>query len=321
MNRIIEQNRTPLYPALPLSTPWVINVDPSSICNFKCKFCFHSDNDKMIKKGIMPFNLYKKVISDIKQFDAPLKTLRLYAFGEPLLNHHFCEMIQYAKDANVAESIDTTTNGSMLNPKYNLKIIESGLDRINISVEGISSQQYKEFSHYSLNFDSFVENIAHLYQNKKQCTVFIKINGDVISKDDQQKFLEIFTSISDGIAIENIMNCWYGIDIEANNELGIYGQTLKEVQVCPYIAYSYCVNYNGTVSACFLDWNQRLLIGSIFSSSLKEIWNGPDLRLMRRMIFGKLRDKMPICCDCNQLVAGQPEDLDQYAEELLEKYL
>jgi len=305
---------------LPLSTPWVINVDPSSLCNFRCRFCFHACEHQIQQKGLMPWELYKKIISDIKEFDNPLKVLRLYAFGEPILNPKFADMIKYAKDAKISETIDTTTNGSLLNPKLNLEIIDAGIDRINISVNGITAKQYLEFSHYVIDFDKYVENIIHLYENKKQCTIFIKINGDTISEDDKEKFLEIFTPISDGIAIENLMSCWYNIDIKSNPNVGIYGQPLKEVKICPYIFYSYCINFNGNVSACFLDWNQKLLVGNIFNNNLKEIWNGPDLTRMRITMLKKFRNLMPICKNCNQLIAGQPEDLDKYAFELLEKY-
>jgi|WetSurMetagenome_2_1015567.scaffolds.fasta_scaffold00534_22 radical SAM protein with 4Fe4S-binding SPASM domain len=322
MKRIIEKGRISLIPQLPLSTPFVINVDPSSVCNFQCKFCFHSNNEKIIKKGIMPWHIYKDIIYDIKQFDKKLKTLRLYAFGEPLLNPHFSDMIRYAKNNDVSETIDTTTNGSKLNPKLNLDIIDAGIDRINISVEGVNAHQYKDFSNYDIDFKKYVENIKHLYENKKQCTIFIKINGDIISEEDKNTFLEIFSPISDGIAIENVMSCWYDFKMELmpNKNVGVYGQPLKEVQVCPYIFYNLSINYNGMVSACFLDWNQKIIIGNILTESIKNIWNGQRLQTMRLLMLQKLRHTIPICASCNQLIAGQPENLDDDAEELLKRY-
>ena len=77
---------------------------------------------------------YKKIIDDICKFEKPIKVLRLYKDGEPLLNPHFADMIRYAKEKKCAERIDTTTNASLLNPKISLEIIEAGLDRINISI-------------------------------------------------------------------------------------------------------------------------------------------------------------------------------------------
>lgn len=70
--------------------------------------------------------------------------LRLFKVGEPLLNKNVCEMIHYAKSADVAEKIEITTNGSMLNPELNQKLIDAGLDILNISVNGINEAQYKK---------------------------------------------------------------------------------------------------------------------------------------------------------------------------------
>jgi radical SAM protein with 4Fe4S-binding SPASM domain len=322
MKRIQEENRVPLEPRIPLTTPFVINVDPSSSCNFKCKFCYHSNN-RMKKQGIMNWDTYKKIISDIKKFDAPLKTLRLYAFGEPMLNPRFADMVKYAKDASVSEKIDTTTNGSILNPKLNLEIINAGIDRINISVNGVNKEQYENFSNYKIDFDDYVRNITHLYENRKDCIIFIKINGDVLLKEDQDKFLKIFTPISTGIAIEHVMNCWYGFEmekIEINKKVGVYGQPLKEVEICPYIFYSFCIQYDGQVSACFLDWNRELIIGDIHNRSVKELWNSTKLNNLRKFMLKKQRDLIPICKSCQQLVAGQPENLDKHAEDILNRY-
>ena len=117
MKRIQEENRIPLVPNLPLDTPFVINVDPSSVCNFKCKFCYHSQEHRMDKQGVMPWETYEEVIKNIKEFSSKLKTLRLYAYGEPLLNKRFADMVKLGADSNIAEQIDTTTNGSFLNPQ------------------------------------------------------------------------------------------------------------------------------------------------------------------------------------------------------------
>jgi len=319
MKRIQLENRIPLEPNLPLSTPWVIFVDPSISCNLQCKFCYHSSNNI---KGIMKWDLYKKIVSDIRLFDSRIKTLRLYGFGEPLLNPHFADMVKHGKDEQIADTIDTTTNGSLFNPKLNLSIIEAGIDRINISVIGINAEQYKSFSNYSINFEKYVDNIAHLYHNRNKCIIFIKINGDVISKEDQQKFLEIFTPISNGVGIEHIINCWQlpKLDNIKNKEVGVYGQPISHVEICPYILYSYCVQFNGEVSACFLDWNRKLIIGDVKEQSLVDIWNSDRMNNLRKLMLRMLRFSHPICKSCQQLVSGQPVDLDKYSEDLLRRY-
>ena len=322
MKRIIEQNRTNLIDVLPLNTPFVINIDPSSACNMKCNFCFQVE-DRMEHKGVMKWDLYQKIIDNIKQFDKPLKVLRLYAFGEPLLNKRFVDMVKYAKDSSISEKIDTTTNGSFFNPELNLRLIDSGINRINISVYGTNDKQFLDFTSAKIDFNKYIDNITHLYHNKKDCFIFIKINGDAVSKEDIDKFLNIFTPISDGIAIEHVMHCWNDFDphgVEVNKDVGVYGQPRVEISVCPYIFYSFTIQYDGDASACFLDWNRRLIIGNVKNQTVKDIWIGAKLQSMREKMLRKERYTMDVCKVCDQLSAGQAENLDSHSKSLLKLY-
>jgi len=324
--RIQLEGREPLKDNIPLSTPWVIFVDPSDICNFNCRFCPSGDLELMNRVGrdvqMIDFGLYKKIINDISKFDKPIKVLRLYKDGEPLLNKNFAKMVRYANDYCCAERIDTTTNASMLEPKRNLEIINAGLDRINISIEGVNAEQYVKFSNYRLDFDKFVGNIEHFYDNRGSCEMIIKTNGDLISSEDKYKFFDIFGDICDGISIEHAMGCWYEFDmggIKQNTKYGIYGQPIKEVDVCPYVFYSMSINSDGRVSACFLDWARKLLIGDVKNQSVKEVWNSQEMNGYREMFLLGNRCEHPICKNCSQLSHGQPVDLDKYADVLLRR--
>jgi len=324
--RIDLENRTKLEAVIPLSVPFIINVDPADSCNFKCKFCPSGDRALMKNVGrpfkTMDFELYKKIIDDICEFEKPIKVLRLYKDGEPLLNPRFAEMVKYAKEKKCSERIDTTTNASLLNPKRNLEIIEAGLDQINISIEGVNEKQYSDFSNYKIDFNKLVENIRHLYENRKNCEIIIKICGDTISEDDKKKFYEIFGDIADGVYIEHIMSCWPEFElkgVEVNQEFGIYGQEIKEMIVCPYVFYSFSINSNGTASACFLDWSRKLIIGDVKTESVKEIWQGERLLNMQKMFLRKQRKSHSVCGNCGQMSHGLPDNIDDYAEELLDK--
>jgi len=323
--RIDLLNRTRLETAIPLRVPFIINVDPADTCIFQCKFCPTGDRALMKKTpgrnhGIMDFELYKKIIDDICEFDKPIKVLRLYKDGEPLLNLRMAEMIRYAKEKKCSERIDTTTNAILLNPQKNTDLIASGLDRINISIEGINAQQYWEFSKCKVDFEKLVGNIRHLYENKKQCEIIVKINGDILSEDDKKKFYEIFGDIADGVYIEHIMACWPEFElngVEINQEFGIYGQKIKEVMACPYVFYSFSINSNGTASACFLDWSRKLIIGDVRTERIKDIWQGKQLLEYQKLFLMKKRKGHPVCGNCGQMSHGQPDDIDEYAEILL----
>ena len=155
--RIDIHNRMELKNALPLRTPYVIYIDPSDTCNFRCKFC-PSGNLELMKKtrgrghGPMDFDVYKGIIDSLQEFPDPIRVIRLYKEGEPLVNPRFADMVRYAKQSSKVLRVDTTTNASLLTPERSLEIIDAGLDRLNISVEGVNAEQYRDFSGHKMDY-------------------------------------------------------------------------------------------------------------------------------------------------------------------------
>ena len=327
--RITLENRTKLEEVIPLSTPFILFIDPCNICNFKCKMC-PNGSPKIIKQTNriqtrMDFGLYRRIIDDLEEFDKPLKVLRMYKEGEPLLNKHFESMVRYAKDKNIANSIDTTTNGYLLSSSRTKSIIDSGIDKINISVSGMSDEQFFVNSIVRLSFKKYVENITNLYNSKKDCEIVIKIIGDYLTSNEKNLFYETFGNICDKIFIENMSPCWTDFDVEKHAKIkisqtkGIYNNELTNVNVCPYIFYSMAVNSDGTVSLCFLDWNRKLIIGDVRKQSIKEIWNSDILyNYQMNNLNGKRKDDK-ICKNCGQLIYGMPDNIDPYVKDLKEK--
>jgi radical SAM protein with 4Fe4S-binding SPASM domain len=107
--------------------------------------------------------------------------------------------------------------------------------------------------------------------------------------------------------------------VAPNAEVGIYGQPIREVMVCPYVFYSLSVNSDGTASLCFLDWERKLIVGDLKKESFRDVWNGPILHEYRRMHLLKKRKDHEICGVCKQLSHCLPDDIDAYAEMLLER--
>jgi radical SAM protein with 4Fe4S-binding SPASM domain len=326
--RIDLEKRTRLETVIPLATPFIVFVDPSDTCNFQCKFCPTGDRKLMRRTtgrnhGPMDFGLYQKIIADIGAFSSPLKVLRLYKDGEPLMNPRFVDMVRYARDSGCCERIDTTINASLLSKEKIDGMIEAGLTRINISIEGMNAGQYERFSSFKINFERLVDNIAYLYVSRRSCEIIIKINGDILSEEDIALFYKTFGDIADGISVEHVMSCWPEFalkDVKINEQVGIYGQAIKEVQVCPYIFYSISVNSDGTVSACFLDWERRIVAGDIKTQTLKDVWLSDKMNALRRMMLEKKRGEHPVCRRCSQLSHGMPDDLDAFTDELRNKF-
>ncbi|MDX2095219.1 MAG: radical SAM/SPASM domain-containing protein [Alphaproteobacteria bacterium] len=327
--RINLEGRTRLETVIPLSTPFILFVDPASVCNFKCSFCPTGDrpliSDTGRWQGRLHMDNFTKIIDDLEEFDQPLKVLRLYKEGEPLLNTNLPKMIRYAKASRQVPYIDTTTNGYLLTPKNVDALIEAGLDRINISVDGLSDEMFWDLTKTKVDFKKFVEQIKYLADNRGQCEICIKMIGDKLSEDEKKKFFDIFGDLCDRIALENLAPCWpeFDADVRMGVEItqGIYQQEIGDVDTCPYIFYSISVNSDGTVSLCFLDWARKLVIGDTRTQSLKSIWEGEALFQHRLAHLQGNRKANPVCAACGQLSHCMPDSIDPYRAMLAEKLI
>jgi len=322
--RIDLKDRTLLEHAIPLVSPFVIFIDPSDACNFKCRFCPTSDRSLMKSVGRpwkqLSFDLFKKIVRDMGSFDEPVKVLRLYKDGEPLLNKKLPDMIRYAKDAGVALRVDTTTNASLLTKTNAKNLVDAGLDRINISIYGTSNAHYENFSGVSRQFEAVLANVKSFYEVRGDCEMLVKINGDSLSEIEKEQFLVEFGDFTDKIYIEHTMSCWPEFKlrgVEVNPDVGLYGQEIKEIDTCPYPFYSMAVNSDGLVSTCFLDWGRKLVIGNVESESIVGIWKGQPMRQYQKMFLEGHRKQHPVCGNCGQMSHGSPDNIDEYASRIL----
>jgi MoaA/NifB/PqqE/SkfB family radical SAM enzyme len=257
----------------------------------------------------MDWEVYTKIIDQFKEFPEKVKTLRLYKDGEPLMNRNFPAMVKYAKKSGYFQTIDTTTNGRLLNYETSKAIINAGIDKIFISVPK--------------DYDSmYLLRIKNLYKNRGNCHVFAKIAGDFLTDQEKQTFLDYFSPITNSIAIEHTANCWPDYDTKGlNKEVGIYGQPIeKDVLVCPYPFYTLTINSNGTVPCCFVCWNNKVLLGDLAKGDTAySIWNGDVLKQRRITMLKGLRNTLDFCGKCEHNTVGMPDRIDDYREEILKR--
>lgn len=311
--RIEMEGRTRLEEVIPLDTPYLVFLDPSDKCNFSCPFCPTGNQGRFSRtRKVMSFGLFTKIIGQLEKMPSPIKTLRLYKDGEPFLNPKMIDMVRYAKNTGKFRAVDTTTNGSLLSPKLNAEIVSSGLDRIVISVP----------QNYSPAYLRNVQDLNVRVQDHGGPVIHVKIIGDDLSDHEKEAFYSDFDGCSNEMFIENKAPCWPGFDQgEVNKEVGIYGQEVTRVEVCPYIFYSTSINSNGTVSLCFLDWNHKMILGDLNDTDFKDIWCGNALRDIRINHLVNHRMTYPLCKECGQLSHGAPDDIDEHAPIILSRIL
>lgn len=314
--------RPELGPQLPLQQPHVILIDPSSACNLRCRFCPTGDPE-LIKQtgrfqGQLALPIYEKLIRDINSFKKPLKLLHLYKEGEPLLNKNLPDFIRLAKEANI-ERVDTTTNGLLLTRKVSESLIQSGIDQINISLNGLNPKHYLDYTQRKVNVDQLIDEIVYLCKISGRTVVYIKCIKEHLSTAEQSLFFEIFADYADRIFFEGLQPNWPNFSfsyIKPDYSNGHYGQPLEEREVCPFIFYMMVVNSDGSVSACVQDWNHNLIVGDAKTDSLLDIWNSQAFNSIRHAHLNHNRIRYDNCRFCPVLKHGCLDNIDRYANNL-----
>jgi len=314
----ISQDKINLGESAPISFPFLIHVEPSKYCNLKCEFCPNRLVDDS-EKELMPIEIFEKTITEMKEFPERPRVLKFCGVGEPLVNKKTPDMIKMAKEVGCADRIIMYTNGVLLSPEVNTKIVEGGLDQINISVEGIDDEGYMKFAGTKVAFDNFVANVKDLYQKRKQLKVYVKIHNLAVPTDaDKERFYSIFGDISDFISIEGISHIFYNYTSEGEERVvHRYDRSdTSKWQVCAVCFKMLNVNANGSVSACSVDWDRRVVVGNINKESLVEIWNGERIRDLRRRFCMGTIDKSEACYDCSDYYLSGHENLDAYKDDI-----
>lgn len=327
--KINSRERVALEKVVPLDIPFSVQIDVCSACNLKCNFCFHSD-DIAVKKsgekfGAMSFELFKKIIDDMKKDwkNGRVKKLRLFKIGEPLMNKDICTMVRYAKEAGVAECIEITTNGTLLNNEMSLSLVDAGLDILNISVNGINEIQYERACNYKINFEEYFEKIKFFYDHKGDCKVFIKYSDIGYKEEEKKAFYDMFRVACDEMFVETISaTLWQDTDVKQKIKdlhKGTYGQKLEKKYVCPFLFTTMVINNRGIAHLCCVDWKSEYILGDLKTEKIGDIWNGERMKEYQRIHLSMQKDKIAICRKCESLSANTTDNIDEYADEILER--
>jgi len=331
-----DVNREPLRNIIPLNTPFTIFIEPTRLCNFKCFYCLHSTRGivggELDKTGYklknMEMELYEKILRDMQKFPQKPKRIVYSGLGEPLINNNLPEMIKMAKAMKIAERLDVLTNASLLTEKLTDDLISSGVTRIQISLQGLSSQKYKDVSNIDLDYHKFIENIKYLYNNRKQCKVFIKIIDALLENDeDKDGFFKVFGEMSDQIYIEHLITLQHQMgnhNGKADDSKNLNNEPVIYRNVCPVIFYMLQIDVDGNVFPCPVSGLPKYFsIDNIKLQDLNEIWKGETRRAFLLNHLKLHRDRIPVCNSCNacSCVLDKNEYLDDYAEEIKKRII
>ena len=315
--------RTPLADVLPLDTPFVVQIFPVYACNFKCSYCiFHLDKKErgfISDKVSLDLALFKKCVDDMTAFPQKIKVLRFVGIGEPLLHREIVEMVRYAAERGVANTIEIISNASLLTPELSDALVAAGLSRLVISIQGTSAEKYRSVCGADIDFGRFVENIRYFYNHRKNAGVYIKIIDCALDgKVDEEKFFGVFGDICDSIAIEHAVPIHSGVNYDGilkpnTHQVTQFGLPVSEVKICPQPFFTMQINPDGKVVPCY-SFEYPVIIGDCSQESVTAIWRGEKFNAFRRIMLDGLVCCPEVCRRCNIIKYRLfPEDILNHA--------
>ena len=331
-----DTKRQKLRDTVPYDGPLSMYLEPTRCCNLKCFYCMHSTRgvpggalDKMsFKIAHMDMELWNKVVSDIMRFPSQPKRVCFSGIGEPLMNPRLPEMGRKLRDAGFIGRIDVITNGVLLTHEMSDELIDAGFNRIQISVQGLTSERCKKISGVEINMDTYVKNIDYLYKNKKNANIFIKIiDVNLESEDEKQLFFDMFGKICDTIYVEHLvimqkqMGDHGGLAADVSRNMN--NEIVEKRIVCAPIFYSLQVNSDGDTYPCSTPGLPTdFSMGNIKEQSLVQIWNSDKRNDMIRtnLIDGYRVFKACTHCSSCIAIADPAEYLDDCREEVLKRF-
>jgi radical SAM protein with 4Fe4S-binding SPASM domain len=297
--------RIDLASSIPLPAPFVLFVEPTNVCNFKCPICPESFPNYEQQAGYyqkMKAETWRNVLKSLRGW-CKLKTIRFYHTGEPLLNGDLGNMIREAHA--VSERTEVTTNASRLNRTWAVALIAAELDYLRISVYGTTAEAYqRETGNPGCTPLSTLFNVSEL-RKERDARRALKphIHAELVTSEPGQEdaFLTQWRDVADSTGVKALHN-W------GDSLVSVGSKSTK--LVCPFPFYELAVKSNGDVSVCCVDWSNQLVVGNVNRESLREIWEGPRLKELRDTHLAGRRDKLVACRDCNVLDTC-PDDLDR----------
>ncbi len=271
--------------------PPCLQIEPTSICNFRCVMCYQSDKSFSNKShgfmNNMSLDLYKEIID---QVEGNVEAITLASRGEPTLNRDFSNMLKYSDGKFLAFKINT--NASMLNERLIHSILSTDIQSIVFSVDAADKETYEKirvngkFEKIMKNLNLFSEIREKHYKKSKH---IVKMSGVKISTEQSiSKMEERFKKIADVIAFVNYTPWESSYDNQPND--------LKHP--CEELWTRMFVWADGKVNPCDYDYKSLLSKWNVKDLKISEIWNSEEYNSLRKTHLESLRKTIEPCKRC-----------------------
>lgn len=280
--------------------PEVYNIEATNHCPMNCIMCPRKYMKR--KLGFMSINLYKKIINELNGFS---ESIGLHHFGESLLHPKLDEMIKYAKKSGVKTFV--SVNASVIKLKMAKKIINAGLEKLHISLDGTDDFMYKKIRGKAANYERAIENVNKIIdyknkvKNKKTYLVIAMINMK-LTKDHVNEFKKQWTKKGvDSVEIKEFTT-WEGSanDIKCLVEGNQLSEAARKRMDYPCVRpwHRVTILWDGRIVPCCYDYDGKCILGDLNKQSLKEIWNSKEMKRLRKEHIKNDFSKNRLCKNC-----------------------
>jgi radical SAM protein with 4Fe4S-binding SPASM domain len=290
--------------------PIAVSIEPTTSCNLRCPECPSGLRSFTRKTGMLEENFFRKMIDDLSD---QLLYLIFYFQGEPYLNPEFLEMVKYASRKKIYTA--TSTNAHYLDDENARKTIESGLDRLIISIDGTTQEVYEQYR-IGGNLKKVIDGTKNILKWRKELkskTPLVVFQFLVVKPNEHQ--INDVVRLGKELGVDDVWfktaqvyNFENGNDLipsvekysrytkAANGHWQIENSFLNH---CWKMWHSCVITWDGKVVPCCFDKDARHQFGDLKEKSFNEIWNGEAYRRFRTSLL-KSRMEIDICTNCSE---------------------
>ena len=290
--------------------PMTISIEPTTACNLRCPECPSGLRAFTRPTGNLKADFFKKTIDDLYP---DLIYLIFYFQGEPYINPQFLDMVKYARDKGVYTI--TSTNGHFLNSLNAKKTIESGLDRLIISVDGTTQETYESYRKEG-KLETVLQGAKNVVKWKKELkskTPHIIFQFLVVRPNEHQ-IPEIYR-LAEEIGIDEVkLKTAQVYDYKNGNELiptirkfsryaekpnGTWQVKNELLNHCWKLWHACVITWDGLVVPCCFDKDALHKLGDLKRLPFRKIWQGEAYFNFRKKLL-QGRGQIDICTNCTE---------------------
>ncbi len=290
--------------------PVAIGIEPTTSCNLRCPECPSGLRSFTRPTGMLEETMFKSLIDELKD---TLTYLTFYFQGEPYLHPKFLSLVKYASQQNIYTA--TSTNAHYLNDKQARDTVESGLDRLIISLDGTDQETYQQYR-VGGNMEKVLEgthNILKWRTELKSKTPYVVFQFLVVKPNEHQ--IPEVQALAKKIGVDNVLLKTAQIyDYQNGSELmptidkysrykktgdGTWSIKNQLLNHCWKMWNSCVVTWDGKVVPCCFDKDAHYTLGDLRKNTFEEIWRSEAYTDFRRSIL-RSREEIEICKNCTE---------------------